>query len=417
MSSSLQSPASAAASAGGPSSTYDVVVVGAGPIGLACAWQLAEHDLTVAVLDPSPGSGASAVAAGMLAPVTEVAYGEEELLAASLLAAARYPSFVAELEERAGQPVGYRTTGTLAVALDPNDLVALRRLHDFQRSLGLPADVLTSRECRHLEPLLTPAVAGGMLASGDHQVDPRRLTAALLVAAERAGAHVVRRRVRAVASAPDNRDGRVDGVVLDDGSRLGAGTVVLAAGCWSPQVEGIGAHVLPPIRPVKGQVLRLTVPAAARPFLDRTVRATVHGFHVYLVPREDGELVVGATQEEKGYDEVVTAGAVHQLLRDACELVPGLAELPLVEARAGLRPGSPDNAPLVGPSQRDGLVLATGHHRNGILLTPVTADAVVDLITTGAMGEHMRPFTPDRFHAPPDRARASVAGAIEGVVR
>lgn len=164
---------------------------------------------------------------------------------------------------------------------------------------------------------------------------------------------------------------------------VGAGTVVLAAGAWSGQIAGLPDDVVPPVRPVKGQVLRLQVPQAYRPFLTRTVRGTVRGFPVYLVPREDGELVVGATQEELGYDEQVTAGGVYELLRDAHALVPGLTELPLVEVTAELRPGSPDNAPMIGPTRLAGLVLATGHYRNGVLLAPVTADAVAQLLVEG----------------------------------
>ncbi|HEY9473786.1 MAG TPA: glycine oxidase ThiO [Mycobacteriales bacterium] len=370
----------------------DVAVVGGGVIGLAVAWRAARRGLTVAVADPDPGQGASHVAAGMLAPVTELRYGEQELLTLGLAAARRYAAFVAELEEESGLSCGYRPCGTLAVALDADDRAELRELHEFQSSLGLSSRWLTGRECRRFEPMLAPSVTGGMFVEDDHQVDGRRLAAALLVAAERAGV-VVHRARAAVTTGPD----RVTGLRLSDGTVLAAGTVVLAAGCWSARVDGLPAEALPPVRPVKGQILRLRVPPSLAPFLSHTVRGNTRGSHVYLVPRENGELVVGATSEELGFDTLVTAGGVYGLLRDAHDLVPGLTELPLVETIAGLRPGSPDSAPMLGPGRLDGLVLATGHHRNGILLTPVTADVISELLVTGMLPELAAPFTPDRF--------------------
>lgn len=377
---------------GGSAGHPDVVVVGGGVIGLAVAWRAAGRGLTVAVVDPTPGQGASRAAAGMLAPVTELRYGEQPLLALSLAAARGYPSFVAELEQASGCSCGYRRCGTLAVALDADDRAELRDLHEFQRSLDLTAQWLSGRECRRTEPMLAPSVTGGLLVEGDHQVDGRRLTAALLVAADRAGV-VVHRSSAAVMV----RAGRVTGVRLSDGSVLAAGTVVLAAGCWSGRVAGLPAEALPPVRPVKGQILRLSMPPDATPVLGRTVRGSTRGSHVYLVPRENGELVVGATSEELGFDTRVTAGGVYELLRDAHDLVPGVTELPLTETHAGLRPGSPDNAPILGLGALPGLVLATGHHRNGILLAGVTADAVAELLVTGVLPDLVTPFTPDRF--------------------
>ncbi|MFD9649055.1 FAD-dependent oxidoreductase, partial [Streptomyces sp. NPDC059082] len=197
---------------------------------------------------------------------------------------------------------------------------------------------------------------------------------------------------------------RARGVLHADGVELTADQVVLAAGSLSGRLAGVPDEVLPRVRPVKGQVLRLRVPAPYAPFLSRTVRAVVRGSHVYLVPRENGELVVGATSEELGWDTTVTAGGVYELLRDAHELVPGITELPLTETLAGLRPGSPDNAPLLGPTALPGLHLATGHYRNGVLLTPVTGDVMAELLTTGTLPDEARPFTPRRFSpAPPVR--------------
>ncbi|MFF4897366.1 glycine oxidase ThiO [Streptomyces sp. NPDC001068] len=373
--------------------TSDVLVIGGGIIGLVTAWRSAQRGLRTAVADPDPGGGAAQVAAGMLAAVTELHHGEQTLLGLNLASARRYPGFAAELTELTGHDLGYRRCGTLAVALDADDRAHLRDLHALQQRSGLDSEWLSGRECRRLEPMLAPGVRGGLRVDGDHQIDPRRLAAALVAACERAGVVFHRdwaERLQVVRE-------RATGAVTRSGDLLTADRVVLAGGSLSGRLAGVPVDALPPVRPVKGQVLRLTVPAAYAPFLSRTVRAVVRGGHLYLVPRENGELVVGATSEELGWDTTVTAGGVYELLRDAHELVPGITELPLTETRAGLRPGSPDNAPLLGPTRLDGLLLATGHHRNGVLLTPVTGDVMAELLTGGELPEEARPFTPQRF--------------------
>ncbi len=388
---------------------YDVAVIGAGVIGLSCAWRAAQRGLDVLVVDPDPGGGASAAAAGMLAPVTELHHGEEALLRLSLEAAQTYPAFVTEVEQASGLPTGYRPCGTLAVAFDAGDRAVLDDLYAEQQRLGLDVSRLTGRECRAREPFLAPAVTCGLLVAGDHQIDSRLLLAALEAAGAGSGVEVV----HAKASLDVDRD-RVRGLRLSDGTAVSAHRVLLAAGCRSGpdgglRIDGVSAEdasrlitdVLPPVRPVKGQILRLHVPPSMRPLLSGTVRGTVRGSSVYLVPREDGELVVGATSEELGFDVRVTAGAVYELLRDAQALVPGVSELELVEATARSRPGSPDNAPIIGPTPLEGLVVATGHHRNGVLLTGITGEAVARLLVEGALSESVEPFSPKRFHARP----------------
>ncbi|MDP9396396.1 MAG: glycine oxidase ThiO [Actinomycetota bacterium] len=369
----------------------DVVVVGAGLIGLAVAWRAACTGLSVVVVDPTPGTGASQAAAGMLAPVAEASYGEESLLELSRASLLRYPAFVEDVERASGQQVGLRTAGTVVVGFDADDVHALDELHRFQCELGLDVERLGARDCRRVEPALTPRLRSGLRVRGDHSVDGRALHAALLVAGERQGVHLVAQRVRALRVA----DGRVTGVELADGAELAADTVVVAAGAWSAQLPGLPAGALP-VRPVKGQILRLRGDAR-EPLLTGTVRALVRGRHVYLVPYGRDGLIVGATVEEMGFDATVTAGAVFELLRDAIEVVPGVAELELVETLARWRPGTPDNAPLLGPTGVPGLVAATGHHRNGVLLTPVTADVIASLLVTGAPAELAAPFAPDRF--------------------
>lgn len=387
-----------------PDRPLDAVVVGGGVIGLCAAWESACRGLTVAVVDPAPGRGASWVAAGMLAPVTEAHFGEEALVALLLEAARAWPGFVSRLEAAAGaaadggEPagVGYRRGGTLTVGLDASDRAAIDRLLEYQRSLGLAATRRSGAECRAAVPALAPGVQGGAEMPGDHQVDNRRLVAALLAACGAAGVALLEGPVHHLSL---DGAGRVTGVVLGeagDGATLPAGAVVLAAGCESAHVGGLPPPAVPPVRPVKGHVVRLRGPAA-RPLLPRTVRALVHGRGVYLVPRADGSVVVGATMEERGFDRTVQAGAVHELLHDARTAVPGIDELEWVECRTGLRPATPDNAPIVGWSAVDGLLVATGHHRNGILLTPITATAVAALLSGEAPPAALAPFGPERF--------------------
>ena len=356
-------------------------VVGGGAIGLAVAWRLAQRGVACTVVDPNPGAGASAVAAGMLAPVTEVHYGEEPLLGLNLESARRWPAFVDELEAASGTPVGYRREGTLVVAMHDDDRRALEALVRFQRQLDLPVERLSSAACRDLEPGLTPRARAGALVPGDRQVEPRALVAALLAACARAG---VMRRPEAATSVEVGPTVR-----LASGEQLASDVVVVAAGAHTARLVEL------PVRPVKGQILRLRGDVAR--LLSRTVRGLADGVAVYLVPRTDGQLVVGATVEERGFDDAVTAGAVHSLLTAATQLVPGVAELELAETRAGLRPGTPDNAPILGAiPDLDGVIAASGHFRNGILLTPITADVVADVVTTGTSGIGA-PFGAERF--------------------
>lgn len=353
-----------------------VVVVGGGLIGLACAWRAAERGLDVTVCDDAPGSGASSVAAGMLAPVTEVTYGEEELLRLAIASGRRWPGFAEELSAASDTDVGHRTEGTLLVAHDDDDRRALVDLAHFMDELGLDTEVLRSRACRQREPTLHPRIRGGVLAHGDHRVDPRRVLAALEVACDRAGVELRRQRVARI----DHDDDRATGVTTDDGHHLAADAVVLAAGVWSGRVDGLPADLRPRVRPVKGQVVRIRTREGEPPLLSASVRALVRGRSVYLVPRQDGEVVIGATQEERGFDTEVTAGGVRELLDDAVRVVPGVDEAVVVETLAGLRPGTHDNRPLIGATRLTGLLLATGHFRNGVLLTPITADAVAAVL-------------------------------------
>ncbi|HEX9066492.1 MAG TPA: glycine oxidase ThiO [Streptosporangiaceae bacterium] len=379
--------------------TADVLVIGGGVIGLAISWRAAQRGLRVILADSDPGRGASYAAAGMLTPVAEAAYAERELFELGLESLRRYPGFAAELTELTGQPTGFRPTGTLAVGYDADDMAMLREHALLRESFGAAVQRLTGRECRQAEPVLGPAIGGGLLVSDDASADPRLLTEALAAAFAAAGGTLLRQ----AATRLTQEKGRAAGAVLADGGTVSAGQVVLSAGWASASLAGLPPGAVPPLRPVKGQILRLrpapagTVAGASAPALTRTVRGIVQGSPVYLVPRQDGEIVVGATQEEQGQDTTVTAGGVWQLLRDARALVPGITELELAEAVAGLRPCTPDNAPVIGLSPLPGLVLATGHFRGGVLLAPVTADLIAGLLATGTIDAAAEPFRAERF--------------------
>lgn len=361
----------------------DVAVVGGGVIGLSVAWLTAQSGRHVSLFERGPlpggdaadarGAGASRVAAGMLAPVSEADAGEPALLRAGLESLELWPSFAARLEQEAGLSPGFRPCGTLMVARDADEAAWLERERALRAALGVPVARLRGSEARRREPALAPGVRGALDLPGDHAVDPRALLAALAVACERAG----------VALHPHHDVVRWDagGVELPGGVRAAAGRVVIAAGAWS------GA----PVRPVKGEILRLRDPQGPG-LLERVLRFE----RGYLVPRGDGRYVLGATSEERGFDTTVTARGVRELLAEAQLVVPGLDEMTLEEASAGLRPGTPDNAPLIGDA--DGVLLATGHHRSGILLAPFTAGAVLAILDGGGPPAA---FAPQRFAAVP----------------
>lgn len=365
--------------------------MGGGAIGLAVAWRAAQQGLRVVVLERDrAGSGASHVAAGMLAPVTEVSLVERHGLRLGLASAERYPAFAEELREVSGIDPGYWACGTLILARDADEAEALERELQVRRELGLRVERLRPSQARELEPSLAPSLRLALEIDGDHAVDPRRLTQALVAAVRAAGGEL--REGAEVVGVDTGLDGRVRGVAVSGGERVPAEQVVIAAGVWAGAIEGIPEAVRVPLRPVKGQILRLRDPSGSG-LLSRVVRMSSG----YLVPRGDGRYVLGATMEERGFDTTVTAGAVFELLRDASELVPGLSELVFDELVAGLRPATPDNHPAIGPAALPGLHYAVGHYRNGILLTPITAELVVRGLLGRKLGDLAAPGAPDRF--------------------
>jgi len=365
------------------------VVVGGGICGLGIGWYLARAGHPVTVLERGQaGSGATWASAGMLAPRAEAEPSEERLIELLLEGHAMWPAFTAELEAASGVAIDYRDDGIIVVGLDRDDADRLRFQYEFQQRLGLETEWLTGYGAREREPHLARAVTAAILSPRDHQVDNRKVAMALRTALTRAGGNLREHcEVREVLVA----GGRVRGVRIDDGE-LADDTVVIAAGAWSRDLPGLPAAVRPPVRPVKGQTLALQMDRD-RPL----IRHVVWGPAVYLVPRGDGRLICGATVEEVGFDTSLTAGGLMDVLRNGWEVLPGIYELPLVESWAGLRPTSRDDAPILGESAVPGLLFATGHHRNGILLGPLTAWALSTLITSGEMPASVRPFGPGRF--------------------
>lgn len=371
-----------------------MAVVGGGVIGLSVAWRAAQRGLRVIVLERAePGAGASSVAAGMLAPVTEASLAEQAVLRLGLVSAGLYPEFVAELRSAVPEvDPGYLTCGTLAVARDRDEAEALERELEVRLGLGLRVERLRPSQARSLEPALAPSVRLGLRVATDHAIDPRKLTAALVRAVPAAGAQV--RTGADVVSVQRGARGALAGVGLSSGERIGAQQVVIAAGSWAGEIEGIPDSARVPLHPVKGQIMRLRDPSGPG-LLNQVVRMGSG----YLVPRGDGRYVLGATMEERGFDTTVTAGAVHQLLRDAGELVPGISELEIEEISAGLRPATPDNAPVIGPSAVSGLHYAVGHYRNGILLAPVTAEILAGVLAGDGVPDEAAPFSAERLAA------------------
>jgi glycine oxidase len=367
-----------------------IAIIGAGVVGLGIGWRLARRAAVTIFDRGKAGAGASYAAAGMLAACCEAEPGEEALVALGRESQARWPAFAAALERASAIDVELRREGTLVLALTADDHAEIAHRLEFQRQkLDLPLEWLSAAATRAREPHLAGKIAGALFSPQDHQVDNRKLTRALRIAAEAAGATIHEHRpVKEIVV----QGGRAKGVRLEDGTIATADVVVLAAGAWSRGIGGLPPDRRPPVRPVKGQMLALRIDAAA-PLLSHVLWAP----GAYLVPRRDGRLIVGATVEEKGFDDTITAGGMLTLLEAAWRAVPAVEELPIEEIWVGHRPGSRDDAPILGRGPLEGLFYATGHHRNGILLAPVTADAMARLILDDVVEPEIKPFGLERF--------------------
>ena len=375
----------------------DLIVAGGGVIGLSCAWRAAEAGLETIVIDAGGQERATEVAAGMIAPVGEASWGEGDLLAAGVASAAAWPDFAREVEAASGMVVPYRRCGAVHVGLDRDEATELRRVHDLHLQLGLESTWLRGSECRSLEPGLAPSASGGFDVPGEAEVDPRPTLAALRAAALAAGVRI-EDGAKVVELLGDS--GSVHGVQLEDGRRISGERVLIATGARAGEDLG-AAFASVPVRPVKGEILRLRAGAGERP-CERIVVTE----RVYIVPRDGEEVVIGATVEERGFDRRVTAGGVHELLREAYRVLPEIAELELIECSAGLRPGTPDNAPAIGATTTAGLIVAGGHHRNGILLAPITASAIAALLSGGRVPPEVESLSPMRFDRDLQEVRA-----------
>jgi glycine oxidase len=368
----------------------DHVVVGAGVIGLTLAHELLSRGKRVVVLDRGrPGGGATDTAGGMLAPILEAEHEPPPLVELALDSQSRFPELVARLEAATGTRCGYRTEGTLCVARDRDDMAELEHLSCLLEDRGLGCSMLAAEEVCALEPHLSSRVRGGLDVRRDHQIDPRALSRTLVAAIERLEG-VIRQGV--IVEEVEARAGRVVAVRGLDaegaGFRLEVGSVTVAAGAWMTRDIRLPSAVAG-LRPVKGQLLRLHGPR----LLERVVRSP----DVYLIPRAAGELLVGATMEEMGFDETASAGAVMDLLRHAWEIAPGIYDLELREVCVGLRSAVDDHMPVVGPTEVEGLHVAVGHFRNGVLLAPATAHYLADTIESGVAPPALEPFSPSRL--------------------
>ena len=378
--------AAASSNASQPGST-DVAIVGGGVIGLSIAWRFAQAGLAVTVFErDAVGAGASLAATGMLAAATELEPGGGDLLALALESQRLWPQFRAELEQRSGIDIDYRDEGTIEVALGRDEVDRLRFRHELQRRAGLATHWLDGTAVRAREPALRPAVTAGIFCAEDHQVDPRRLVPALRRAVTACGGIVLE---TTAVDALDIAGGRVVGVVTGQGVCV-AKTVVIANGAWAGEL--LGDTLAIPVRPLKGQALALRTTARTG-----TPTHVVWTEQVHLAPKAGGRLIVGSTVEECGFDRSVTAGGVFALLEGARRALPSIEDMEIEAIWNGLRPTSDDDAPILGDAGLTNLVLATGHHRNGILLAPVTAQAIHDLVVAGAMTGAAERFGIARF--------------------
>jgi glycine oxidase len=374
----------------------DVAVAGAGVIGLSIAWRLALRGLVVAVFErATAGAGASLAASGMLAAAAEHEPGCHDLVALALESQRQWPQFRADLEAQSGLSIDFREDGTLVVALGRDEVERLRFRHDLHKRCGLATRWLGGPEVRALEPALRPSVAAGLHCADDHQVDPRLVMAALRSACLAAG---VRLFEHCPVTGVDLQGGRACGLVTAEGA-CRASVVVVTAGAWTRDLVPPGLKV--PVHPLKGQSLALrTTPDTG------TLANIVWTEQIHMAPKSDGRLIVGATVEERGFDETITAGGLYALLEGARRAFPAIEELAIDAVWTGFRPSSIDDAPILGATPVEGLVLATGHHRNGYLLAPATAFAIESLIADGALPAAAQPFGLARF----DGAAAGPAG-------
>ena len=376
--------------------SYDAIIAGGGLIGCAIALELARDDLRVAVFDSQePGREASWASAGILSPSPEspAMISSVEIGKASL---AMYPAFIERLEELSGMASGFRRKGTLTALLSRHAREEMSTIVALNRGLGLKAEALSAQEALELEPALTEDVEGAVLRPDEASVDSRLLAKALLEAAKRSGAEI---HASVAVEAIWKEGSQCRGVAVRR-EKISAKHTIVAAGAFSSRIAG--AEDYAPVRPAKGQMVSLRCEAAK---IERVLWAE----RVYVVPRNDGRILCGATLEHVGFDKSVTAGGVHANLDAAIELAPVLAAARIEDTWAGLRPDTPDHLPILGATDIEGLLIATGHYRSGVLLTPVTAKLIRELVEGKTPSVDCEKFSPLRFQAAKESARVSGA--------
>lgn len=366
------------------------IIVGGGINGLSIGWRLAQSGYAVTVMESGEaGHGATWASAGLLAPHIVVSSPMEEQRSRLVLASHKmWADFARELEEASGMSIGYRTEGSLVTACDEAGLDHLHEHIALQKQWGIDLQLLSGDEARKLEPQISTDVIAAVFSPIDHQVDNRLVAQALKMALLRAGGDL---REHTPVTEIVIEDNMIRGVRADH-ELLSADCVILAAGAWSQTISGLPAVALPPVRPVKGQILAVQMPPDAP-----LVRHLIWGHDVYMIPRLDGRLIIGATVEEQGFDTRLTAGGVLGLLQSGCATIPAVRDLPIHEMWVGLRPGSADDAPILGPTPIQGLIVATGHFAHGIVLAPITAQAISHLVLTDETLDSIRPFSLSRF--------------------
>ncbi len=372
-----------------------IVIVGGGVSGLAIGWRLAQAGETVTVFERNKaGMESTWAAAGMLAPQIEAEYGEEMLLPLAMASHKLWPDFAKELIAETGISIDYREEGTIQVSLDRDEQEQLDNRFVFLSRNQLEVEKLSAYEVRRLEPHISRAVTGGIYSPQDHQVDNRALAVALKIAFEKAGG--ILREQCSVEEIVIDKD-CVTGIVVN-GEKIKVDHVVVAAGAWSRNIPGIPEVFRPPVRPLKGQMLALEMPEST-PLITHVIWGPGNSIvsNVYLAPKSDGRLIVGATVEEMGFDKRMTGGGLLEILRAAWEVLPGIYDLPVIDSWSGLRPASRDDAPILGSSGISGLTYATGHHRNGILLSPITASEISSYIIEGKKSDLINNFSVGRF--------------------
>ena len=375
--------------------TFDAAIAGGGLIGGAIALELSRTGLRVALADArDPGQEASWASAGILSPAPEnsAMIAMVQLGRASM---ALYPDFAASVEEISGLPTGYRAKGTLEVLLSRHAKAELNTIIALHHGLGLKAEAISAEQARELEPSISDEVEAAVLRPDEASIDNRLLTAALLEAAKRSGAQILRGSpVRSIWT----EGSCCRGLILANGERIAAQHTVVAAGCFSSQIAGVKEFA--PVRPAKGQMVSLREEAVR-------IERVLWSERIYLVPRNDGRILAGATVEHVGYDKTVTAAGILANLAAAIELVPALAAARVEETWAGLRPDTPDHLPIIGPTDCDGLLIATGHFRSGVLLTPVTAKLIGDYVAGITPTLDCERFSPMRFRSAASQTHAS----------